>query len=214
MARISVAFATLTLIFLAALHVISPEYDPSWRMVSEYAHGHYSWVLSLMFLCWGLGTWALALAISKYLKSATGKTGLAFLVIAGIGEVMAAIYDIDHPLHDVAGLLGVLGLPVAAILISIKIYRDTEWRTSKKLLLWLANLTWFSVVLLIGSMIFMYISFTKAGGKITGHLTALPPGVIGLDGWADRLLIIIYYLWAIEAARQIIANAKLMANQV
>jgi hypothetical protein len=40
-----------TLILLAALHVLSPEFSPSWRVISEYALGHYAWVLSLMFLC-------------------------------------------------------------------------------------------------------------------------------------------------------------------
>jgi hypothetical protein len=33
-ARISLVAATASLIFLVALHVLSPEFDPSWRMVS------------------------------------------------------------------------------------------------------------------------------------------------------------------------------------
>jgi len=32
------------------LHVLSPEFSPSRRVISEYALGHYPWVLSLMFL--------------------------------------------------------------------------------------------------------------------------------------------------------------------
>ena len=32
-----------TILLLAALHVLSPEFDPSWRTVSEYAFGHYGW---------------------------------------------------------------------------------------------------------------------------------------------------------------------------
>ena len=50
-------------VLLAALHILSPEFSPSWRMISEYAFGHYGWVLSLMFLCSGVSCWALVLAI-------------------------------------------------------------------------------------------------------------------------------------------------------
>ena len=48
-----------TILLLAALRIPSPEFSPSWRVVSEYAFGHYGWVLSLMFLSWGLdrGAW-------------------------------------------------------------------------------------------------------------------------------------------------------------
>jgi hypothetical protein len=32
-------------------------------VISEYAFGHYAWVLSSMFLSWGIGSWALVIAI-------------------------------------------------------------------------------------------------------------------------------------------------------
>ena len=34
---------------LIVLHVVSPEFAPSWRMVSEYANGGYPWLLLLVF---------------------------------------------------------------------------------------------------------------------------------------------------------------------
>ena len=39
-----------TIVLLVTLHLLSPEFSPSWRVISEYALGHYPWVLSLMFL--------------------------------------------------------------------------------------------------------------------------------------------------------------------
>jgi len=45
------------LLFLASLHVLSPEFDPSWRIVSEYALGNFGWVLSLMFVSWAVSWW-------------------------------------------------------------------------------------------------------------------------------------------------------------
>jgi hypothetical protein len=35
-ARLSFTAATIFLVLLAALHLVKPELDPSWRMVSEY----------------------------------------------------------------------------------------------------------------------------------------------------------------------------------
>ena len=58
-AWMAILATSAAIVFLAALHVLSPEFSPSWRMISEYAFGHYAWLLSLMFLSWGLGTWAL-----------------------------------------------------------------------------------------------------------------------------------------------------------
>ena len=53
-AIIAIALTIATLLLLASLHFLSPEFDPSFRMVSEYAFGHYGWVLSLMFAAWGV----------------------------------------------------------------------------------------------------------------------------------------------------------------
>lgn len=47
---VSIFAIVAAFLLLAALHLLSPEFPPSWRMVSEYAFGHYPWVLSLMFL--------------------------------------------------------------------------------------------------------------------------------------------------------------------
>jgi len=47
-----------TIFLLVSLHALSPEFSPSWRVISEYAFGHYAWVLSLMFLSWSIGSWS------------------------------------------------------------------------------------------------------------------------------------------------------------
>ena len=60
---LALAATAIALLLLASLHVLSSEFDPLWRMISEYAFGHYGWVLSLMFLLSGIGTAVLAVAI-------------------------------------------------------------------------------------------------------------------------------------------------------
>src|ERR1039457_5429987 len=51
-AWLAITTTFVTILLLAALHVLSPEFSPSWRVISEYALGRYGWVLSLMFLSW------------------------------------------------------------------------------------------------------------------------------------------------------------------
>src|SRR5580704_8357305 len=90
-------YATVAaLLLLAALHVLSPEFSPSWRVISEYALGHYAWVLSLMFFCMGSSSWALAAAIWPEAQSTGGKFGKWLLLIAGLGGVMASYFDITR----------------------------------------------------------------------------------------------------------------------
>ena len=117
-APLAIGAATAELLLLASLHVLSPEFDPAWRVISEYALGQYGWVLSLMFLAGALNAWALAAAVWPHVTDTAGKMGVGLLIVAGVGPAMASVFAIDHPLHDLAGMIGVLGLPVAAMLIS------------------------------------------------------------------------------------------------
>lgn len=207
-ARLAIATAATALLLLASLHVLSPEFNPAWRMVSEYAYGQYAWVLSLMFLAWGMSAWAVAVALWSHVRTNAGKVGVGFLVIAGIGEAMASVFDITHDTgHSIAGLLG-FGFPIAALLVSVSLGRTQAWHGAKKPLLWIANLSWISVVLLGATLVLMSVQFAKAnGGQLPQHApTSLPPGVIGLDGWADRLFVLSNCLWVFVAAWQTITR--------
>lgn len=199
----AVVMTATALLLLASLHVLSPEFAPSWRMISEYALGQYGWVLSLMFMAWGLGTFALAVAIWPQVRTRAGKAGWCFLVVAGIGESMACFFDVRHEVgHGIAGLLGVLGFPVAALLLTASLGHNEGWREVRRMLLWLGNLSWISVVLLIATLATMTVQMTRAnGGHLPQHAPrALPPGVLGLDGWADRLIVLCNCAWVLVAA--------------
>jgi hypothetical protein len=202
-AFLAIVAAAAALLLLVSLHILSPEFDPSWRMVSEYALGHYGWVLSLMFLAWGMSSLALAVALWSQVKTRAGKVGLWFLVIAGIGQAMASVFDITHDTgHSIAGVLGIGGFTFAALLLSVSLGRTQAWRGAKKPLLWIANLNWISVVLLVATLVLMTVQFAQAnGGQLPQHApTSLPAGVLGLDGWADRLIVLSSCLWVLVAA--------------
>jgi hypothetical protein len=195
-ARLAIAASTGVLLLLASLHILSPEFDPAWRMVSEYANGGYAWVLSLMFLTWALGSWALAFALWSRVGTRGGKIGLIFLIASGVGEAMASIFDINHSLHGLSAMIGIGSLPVAAMLISLSLRRTEHWSGARNALLWTANLTWISVLLMAAAFVLLIVTYTQTGGDMTGGaVTELPSGVIALVGWANRLLIVVYCLW-------------------
>ncbi len=203
-AWLAITAATATLVLLASLHALSPEFDPAWRMVSEYANGHYGWVLALMFVAWGVSSWALTVALRPEARTRPVRIGLVLLTLAGVGEAMAAVFDINHDaLHTLAGALGMLGLPMAALLISVNLGRTDRWSAAKRTLLWTANLTWVSVALLAATFVLLIATFSRVAGGLPAHApTVLPRGVIGLVGWADRLLVVVYCLWVIAVAWQ------------
>jgi hypothetical protein len=213
---LAVLATVATILLLVALHMLSPEFSPSWRVVSEYAFGHYAWVLSLMFLSWGISSWALAAAIWSEVHSNAGKTGLWLLVVAGIGEAMASIFDVRHPVaHGIAGLLGVIGFPIAAMLLSVALGRGESWRPARRRLLWTANLSWISVVLLVVTLGIMTMQMMRiTGGHLPQHAPkSLPAGVLGGDGWADRLIVLSNCTWVLLAAWQAVQVARKSAQR-
>ncbi len=202
-AWIALLSTSATILLLVSLHVFSPEFSPAWRMVSEYAFGHHAWVLSLMFLSWGIGSWALVAAIWGQVRTSAGKVGLWFLIIAGMGEALASAFDITHEIgHGIAGVLGVIGFPIAALLLSIALGHNETWDTPRKALLWIGNLSWISVVLLAATMAAMVMQLARAnGGHLPQHAPkSLPPGVLALDGWADRLIVLSNCAWVLLVA--------------
>jgi hypothetical protein len=116
---------------------------------------------------------------------------------------MAAAFDINHPLHMHAAILGMNGLPIAALLIGISFARAGHWGSSRRLMLWLSNLPWISVVLMAIAMALFFSSLSRAGIVMSANskpLAELPAGVTAFGGWTNRLLIVTYCVWAIAAA--------------
>jgi hypothetical protein len=202
-AFLAIGASLAVLALLAALHMLSPEFNPAWRMVSEYANGKYGWVLSLMFFFWGAGSLALAYTLWSQVQTTAGKIGLFFLVAAGIGEAMASVFDINHKLHGASAMIGIPSLAIAAMLISVNLVRTAPWAVAKNPLLWTANLTWVSVLLLGIAFAIMMATYAQSGGDLSANaeaVTTLPEGVIALVGWANRFLIVVYCAWVMTAA--------------
>jgi hypothetical protein len=68
-------------------------------------------------------------------------------------------------------------------------------------LLWIANLSWISVVLLIATLTIMTMQLRAAnGGHLPQHAPkSLPARVLAVDGWADRLIVLSNCAWVLLA---------------
>jgi Protein of unknown function (DUF998) len=196
-AYLAIVSAGLVILLLACLHILSPEFDPMRRMVSEYALSNYSWVLSLMFIGWAIGCWSLAFVLWSQVKTIGGKVGLFFLIASGVGAAMASVFDVRHPLHGPAALIGIPTLPIAAILIALSLRRVRNWSSARTALLWTAIFTWLGFILLTVAIIVMLSGLSKTKGEMT-------PEVVALAGYPNRFLIIIYQVWLMTAAWQAI----------
>jgi hypothetical membrane protein len=205
-AWIAIAASGAAAALLISLHVLSPEFSPAWRMISEYANGQHGWVLSLMFIAYGLSILALAVAIRPHFNTRRQNFGLALLVLSGIGAASAAQFDLNQAvLHELAGVVGILCLPIAAMLTRPSLAATAPSGRAKNLILLAANLTWLSVVLWIASFVLMIVTFLLAlGGLPETPPEELPAGVIAVVGWTNRLMVLSAWCWVATVARHVI----------
>jgi hypothetical membrane protein len=203
-AAIAIVAIAVSAVALAALHVVSPEYAWSWRMVSEYANGSYPWLLLIMFFGWAVASFALLWALWPLGITTLGKIGLIFLFLAGVGQVAGGIFDINHKLHGPAAMLGIPSLCIAAILVTMTMARRSDIVAPP---MWSAHLAWISFALMIGAFFLFFSALSRAGVDMssqTGPLAELPAGVSGYVGWANRLLFASTYLWVVLAALAVV----------
>lgn len=200
LALLAACSSILSLLCLFLLHFVSPEFRPSWRMISEYALGKHKWLITCFFLLWGISSLLLSIVLWSVAAVTWAKVGVILLFISGIGEIMGGLFDVKHKHHGLAFLLGVPSLPIAALLVA---YNNVGVDSLANLILISSHATWVSLVLMSLSMVVMFSGLKKAGIEITKNsqpLEYMPEGVIALAGYANRFLVICYELWLVLVA--------------
>jgi len=198
-ARAAIVAAAVSLVTLAALHILKPDLHPSRTMISQYALGRHGWVMALCFAAFGVASGSLAVAIVPYVRSLGGRIGTALLLTAAVGLVMAARFPMDpvstppaqmsHSgrMHGVAFMLGVPSMVLAVLVLSFAF--DGQVSYTGWLLKTVAAVIWISLIVMIGIML-------RVGpGK--------PPDPNGLErfvGVPNRLLMVAYAVWLMVAA--------------
>ncbi len=197
-ARLSLAAAATFVVLLAALHLLEPEFDPSWNFISEYALGRYGWIMVIAFFALAVSYGALFIALQQQLRTIVGRIGLALLLISAAGLAMAGVFKTDPIttssaaattsgiLHNIGGTLG-LAMPLAALLICWHLARNPTWYAAP--LLWATGIAVASTVAFIASIILLVPSDGQFGPDV-------------LVGWPGRIEILAYSAWLMVVARQ------------
>lgn len=164
---------------LIVLHLVQPDLDPGWSVVSQYALADSGWLMSVVFILLAIACSALALSLPADRLRRAGRVGRVLLLVATIGLLIAAAFVVGNPLHDVGSLLGNLGLAVAAVLIGRDLRRGLpdgprRWSAAA------AHAPWISAVVM---------------GAFLGTATW---GI----GLLNRAVVLAYIVWIIVAARQ------------
>jgi hypothetical protein len=132
------------------------------------------------------------------------KFGVVLLFVTGLGAIMGGMFDVQHKLHGLSFGIGVPFMPIGALLISYHLVKKADWQNHSTSLLISSHSIWISLVLMAATM-FLLFSSLKATGIVYGPdsppLSELPKGVIGINGWANRLLVLCYILYPVLTAK-------------
>ncbi len=189
-ARLSIASGVLFALLLGSLHVLEPEFDPTWRFVSEYALGDFGWMMHLAFFMLATSLASAGVAIFSHVRTVVGYIGLAVLGIGAIGLFIAAIFTTD-PIATAtnqgsatfSGKMYLVGAsldytPMAALLLSFALARTQAWRPIRKWLFLTAGIALAAMVAFI---------------LLLPHDGKFGPGV--LTGLFGRFLLVSYLGW-------------------
>jgi len=198
-AQAAIVAAAVSLVTLAALHILKPDLHPSRTMISQYALGPYGRVMALCFAAFGVASGSLAVAMVPTVRSLGGRIGIALLLTAAVGLVMAARFPMDPAstppaqmshsgrMHGVAFLLGVPSMVLAVLVLSFALGDQVAY--AGWLLMTIAAVIWLSLIIMIAIMLMV------GPGK--------PPDSNGPErfvGVPNRSLMVAYAAWLIVVA--------------
>ncbi len=177
----------ITVGLIALLHVLEPEYDPSWRMISEYSVGRYGWVMRVAFVTMAISPAAICVALWPFGGAWT--IGLAAVAVGALG---AAFIDADPIMtpraqatpvgraHTLLGIVLLAGFPLAALLAGVGVATALGWLLAIASVVPWAGLVWFLIA------------------AAPAHGQGGSPEI--RIGWPDRFCLLAYLAWVVLAA--------------
>ena len=192
-ARISITAGLLFALLLGSLHLLEPEFDPTWRVISEYALGRFGWLMRLAFAALAVSLASVGLTVLSQLRTVVGYVGIGVLALGVLGLFIAAIFKTDPittspEAMTFSGKMHVLGAsldysPVAFLLLSFSLARNQAWMPIRNWLFITAGIT------LVVTVIFV-LTLPQDG--------VIRPGV--LSGLVGRFLLLSYLGWILTVA--------------
>ncbi|MGC5171294.1 DUF998 domain-containing protein [Microbacterium sp. DT81.1] len=179
---------------IAMLHVLKPEFDPSWRMISEYSLGRRGWVMRLAFVTMAVGLAATCVALWPL-----GGVWTVGLAAVALGALCAAFIDADPIMtpraqatpvgraHTVLGGVLLAGFPPAALFAGVGAAPALGWTLAIASIVPLAGLVWFLIA------------------AAPAHGQGGSPEI--RIGWPDRFCLLAYLAWVVLAATAVLSVA-------
>ena len=184
----------VTVGLIAILHVLEREYDPSWRMISEYSLGRYGWVMRIAFVTMAIGLAATCIALWPFGGAWT--LGLAAVALGALG---AAFIDADPIMtrradatptgraHTLLGVVLLAGFPPAALIAGVGVAPALGWTPAIASVVPWAGLVWFLIAV------------------APAHGDGGSPEI--RIGWPDRFCLLAYLGWVVLAAVGVLSAA-------
>ncbi|MCR2785538.1 MULTISPECIES: DUF998 domain-containing protein [unclassified Microbacterium] len=178
---------------IAILHVIEPEYDPSWRMISEYSLGRFGWVMRLAFVTMAISPAAMCVALWSFGQAWT--VGLAAVALGALGAAFIDSDPIMTPrdqatpvgrVHTVLGGVCLAGFPPAALVAGVGVATALGWLLAIASVVPFAGLVWF------------------LSAARPAHGRGGSPEI--RIGWPDRFCLLAYLAWVVLATT-VVLNA-------
>lgn len=202
-AKFTLGAAVAYLAILILLHIIKPEVTPAWQTLSIYSRGSFGWLGQIEYCLLGVTLFGMFATLKNQAKSRYGKIGLVILLIAAIGGIMGGL-GVSDPLntpqadmtssgqlHAMGAGLEIWGAPIAALLLNLNLLRkNSDWKSSRKMLITVTVLPILGLVLFMGS-----------GASAGGHVG--PGDVIG---YMNRVAVVATIIWEIVIARIVLKH--------
>jgi hypothetical protein len=153
----SLGASALSVGLIVSLHFLEPEFDPSWRMLSEYSLGRYGVLMRAAFLA--MGTAVIAVAVALWGTAGVWSLGLLLVALGPLGAAFIDTDPITTPraqmsrrsnVHSALGSLFILGFPLAATIAGISAASEPAVGS---VLAWASIVPWITLVWFIGTSI-------------------------------------------------------------
>ena len=155
LALVGIAVKFLT---IAAFHFLRPDVNPVLEPISNYGVGSYGFLLTVADIGSILATFALVFGLYLGIwPPGRSYVGLFLLGLCGVSELLAGIFPIDiggeattaGTIHNIVGNISFFCFPIAAILLSLRMGKDEQWRSLRRPALALSIVVVLTVILTI-----------------------------------------------------------------
>jgi hypothetical protein len=192
LANTAIAATITATVLLVILHAIESEFDPTWRMVSEYSNGQYGLLMRLAFLLTGIATFSIAMLLRRVKGSKLTKVASIAFFVSFIGLMLAALFNQDPVtskemtfhgnMHGLATMLGIPGFGIGAALAGL-------WLKARGAGTLALVVGYSTLVTFFAMLIYLFTGISKDTGFAPGTCT----GVFNRVVWIAMIASLVYF---------------------